>query len=126
MAAKRLYKGRGTKARMTRAFERRYGKRGRAVYGAVIGKVAREQAARRGEKVERVRRHESTSRKGRRFEVRAHEARLEGERYHPRGEYEEEVRGYEVPAHASRSRKGKREWVRRHHVRRHKARVRRF
>lgn len=49
-----LYKGRGTPARERREFERRYGRRGGRrhrggdyIYGAVVGKVRRERAARR-------------------------------------------------------------------------------
>ena len=44
-----LYRGRGTKERERRAFEKEYGKaRGDYVYGATVGKVARERAAKRG------------------------------------------------------------------------------
>jgi len=43
MTAGKLYRGKGTKARQLAAFRGRYGKRGAAVYGAVVGKVAREQ-----------------------------------------------------------------------------------
>ena len=40
---KRLYRGKGTKARELRSFEARYGKeRGKKVYGATVGKVYRE------------------------------------------------------------------------------------
>lgn len=126
MTKKQLYRGRGTKARELRAFRARYGRRGAEVYGKVIGKVAREQAAKRGEKVERVRKHRSHTRKGKPETVRAHEAFLEGERYGPKGSYTEQVKGFTVPAHASRSRKGKREWVKAHRVRPHRTRVRRF
>jgi hypothetical protein len=44
---RRLYRN-GAKSGEERAFERRYGTRGRYVYGATVGKVRREQAARRG------------------------------------------------------------------------------
>lgn len=126
MSKKKLYRGSGTKARMKRSFARRYGARGAYVYGAVIGKVAREQARKRGRKVERIRGHPSHSRSGTPEEVRPHEAILVGSRYPPEGSYSEMVRGYEVPGHASRSRKGKREWVRRHRVRAHPTTVRRI
>lgn len=44
-----LYRGRGTEAREMELFEERYGKRrGDYVYGATVGKVRRERAARRG------------------------------------------------------------------------------
>lgn len=44
---RRLYRGRGTKGRERKAFERRYGKRrGDYIYGAVVGKVKRERAGR--------------------------------------------------------------------------------
>jgi len=43
-----LYKGQGTEAREVLEFEERYGKRkGAYVYGAVVGKVKRERAAKR-------------------------------------------------------------------------------
>ena len=38
-----LYKGKGTKAKQMRKFEKRYGKKkGDYVYGAVVGKIRRE------------------------------------------------------------------------------------
>ncbi len=44
---RRLYKGKGTKARERAAFRKKYGARGSYVYGAVVGKVKRERAAAR-------------------------------------------------------------------------------
>ncbi len=80
----KLYRGPGTRSKEARAFGRRYGKRGgRArkggayVYGAVIGKVKREQAAKRGGVlIEEVKRHTSHSKKGKPFIVRRHKARV--------------------------------------------------
>lgn len=73
----KLYRGKGTKARQERAFKARYGKRGPEVYGKVLGKVAREQAAERGGiKIEQVKQHESKSKRGRKFQVRHHIARI--------------------------------------------------
>lgn len=75
---KRLYRGKGTKRFELRKFNKRYGaKRGKAVWGAVIGKVAREQAAATGRtKIEWVKRHKAHSVKGRPFIVRRHPARV--------------------------------------------------
>jgi hypothetical protein len=43
-----LFKGRGTEHREMEEFEERYGKdRGDYIYGATVGKVARERAAKR-------------------------------------------------------------------------------
>jgi len=43
-----LYRGKGTKAKQEKKFEKRYGKKkGKYVYGSVIGKVRRERAAKR-------------------------------------------------------------------------------
>ena len=50
---RRLYRGAGTRARELREFQERYGPRGVIVYGAVVGKVKREQEA----KVAKRRRH---------------------------------------------------------------------
>lgn len=73
----RLYRGRGTRQRELRKFEAEYGReKGRRVYGAVIGKVRREQV-RSGARspIERVRPH--TGRRGRRrFRVRGYRARI--------------------------------------------------
>lgn len=46
--APHLYRGRGTQERELTEFEDRYGARGPYVYGATIGKVRRERAAKRG------------------------------------------------------------------------------
>ncbi len=71
---KHLYRD-GAAPAEERAFDERYGARGPEVYGAVVGKTAREEAAKRGgRKVERVRRHKSTTSRGKVFEVRQHEA----------------------------------------------------
>ena len=123
MAKGKLYRGAGTRSRQLRAFGRRYGKRGRAVYGAVVGKVAREQAVARGEKVERVRPHRSHTRSGHTEHVRGHPARLEGERYGWGARHVRRVTGYWVPAHWSYSKAGKREWVAGHRVRGHSTHV---
>jgi hypothetical protein len=73
----KLYRGRGTKAKELRAFGRRYPGRGKIVYGRVIGKVKREQAAKRGGVlIEEVKRHRSHSSKGKPFIVRRHNARV--------------------------------------------------
>jgi hypothetical protein len=79
-----LYRGEG-KVVQRRAFERRYGKaRGDRVYGATIGKVARERAARRpsGTVVEEVKGHVSFSASGAPEWVSRHEARVHA---HPHG-----------------------------------------
>lgn len=133
MATSHLYRGRGTPSRQLKSFKARYGARAGYVYGATVGKVAREQARLRGEKRERVREHRSTTRLGVPEYVRSHEARLEGSRYGPIGSYETEIRTHEVRphrvrAHLSRSKRGRIERVRGHVVRgyrvaRHGARV---
>jgi len=77
---KRLYRGKqGEESR--REIERRYEERGESParaeqsYDAIVGKVAREQAAERGgAKVEDVRAHRSHSATGTPEEVRAHQA----------------------------------------------------
>lgn len=69
----------GAQASQLRAFQKRYGKRkGALVYGAVIGKVRREQfeAGTRGRE-EWVSPHKSHSRTGRPEHVRGHVARVE-------------------------------------------------
>lgn len=87
MAKGKLYRGRGTKAAQMRAFRRRYGPRGAAVYGAVVGKVHREQVAlgEPGKTVENVKEGwvpTHMSRRGRKkfrvkgHRVRAHKARI--------------------------------------------------
>lgn len=61
-----------------REFEERYGtEKGRRVFGAVVGKVRREQfrEGRRG-RFETVRQHESHTRYGKREHVRGHRARI--------------------------------------------------
>lgn len=61
-----------------REFEERYGsEKGRRVFGAVVGKVRREQVreGRRGP-VERIRTHVSHTRYGKREHVRGHRARI--------------------------------------------------
>ena len=66
----------GAEGRELREFEARYGpEHGREVYGAVVGKVAREQAAYRpgGVKVEHIPGHISFSSKGQREWVRGSE-----------------------------------------------------
>ena len=123
MAKGKLYRGRGTRASQRRAFKARYGKRSGYVYGAVIGKVAREQAIRAGRKTERVRGHPSRTRYGAPEWVRAHEATLRGRDWREGGTYKEHVKGGWVPGHWSRSRTGKREWVRGHRMRGHMTRV---
>jgi len=67
-----LYSTKKGRAASRAAFTRRYGARkGRYVYGAVVGKVRREQAA-AGTRPHRetIRAHTSRSRRGRRFRVR--------------------------------------------------------
>ena len=86
---RRLYRGRA-KAIELRDFEARYGKaKGPRVYGATVGKVAREQVAASpsGVKVEHVRGHMSFSSEGRPERVRAHKARIVVAHPHPRGEH---------------------------------------
>jgi len=94
-----------------RKFEEEYGKdKGDRVFGATVGKVASEQARNRGrDKVERVEAHESTSPRGRRFRVQAHEAHVGPSE----AEHLERV-PVEIPGHVSFSRGGKREEVRPH------------
>jgi hypothetical protein len=77
----------GARKRELAEFEERYGREhGKEVYGATVGKVAREQAAERGgEKVEEIPTHYS-ERNGKRFEVRAHEAVVVAHP-HSRGEH---------------------------------------
>ncbi len=72
---RRLYRG-GAKGPELREFEARYGpEHGQVVYGEVIGKVAREQAAEHGGvKVEKIPGHISFSSEGLREHVRAHDA----------------------------------------------------
>lgn len=77
----RLYRG-GAKSRQLRSFERRYGAaRGKRIYGAVVGKVHREQVAlhERGAGTEHVRAGwvpSHMSRRGRtRFRVKGHRVR---------------------------------------------------
>lgn len=85
----RLYRGRGTRARELRSFQERYGaRRGRRVYGAVVGKTARERAARRPRHTlrERVKPHWSESSEGKRYRVRGHEAIIVAHP-HSRGEH---------------------------------------
>jgi hypothetical protein len=57
-------------------------------YGRIVGKVAREQAAKSpsGTKLEHIRGHIAFSDEGRRFEVRAHDAHVHAER-HARGHH---------------------------------------
>jgi hypothetical protein len=102
MAARRrgrkLYRGKSG-ARTRRSIIRRYERQGesparaRESYGRIVGKVAREQAARRrgGVKVERVRSHGSHSRTGTPERVRGHTARVRadppGDPYSPRAKY---------------------------------------
>lgn len=81
MSKGRLYKGKGTKARNLTKFRKRYGSRGGRIYGAVVGKVHREQVAlgERGKSTERVRSgwvpgHWSR-RNGKRFRVKGHRVR---------------------------------------------------
>jgi hypothetical protein len=126
MSKGNLYRGRGTKEAQLRRFRAAYGRRGPGVYGAVVGKVAREQARKRGKKVEKVKGHMSTSVLGKPYFVKAHEAVLVGERYKPGSTYTVITRPYEVPTHVSHSKTGKREIVRRHKVKAHKTRVRRL
>ncbi|MCI4360083.1 MAG: hypothetical protein L3J91_00105 [Thermoplasmata archaeon] len=109
--ASHLYRGRGTPERERRAFTEEYGPRkGPKVYGAVVGKVARERAERRpsGELRERVRGHLET-RNGRTFRVRAHTARIHAE---PHG------RGHHMGRCGTACRRGK-------HAHRHPGRRRR-
>jgi hypothetical protein len=73
-----LYTNPSQRAENLRDFERRYGaKKGRRVFGAVVGKVRREQIheGRRGH-IERISPHYSTSRRGKRFYVRGHQAHV--------------------------------------------------
>lgn len=133
MSEGHLYRGRGTRSRQLRNFKERYGARGAEVYGKVVGKVAREQAERRGVKIERVRAHGSRTRYGAPERVGSHVARLVGSRYGPTGTYRETVEDHYVKEHSVRGhyahRDGRRVWIPRHtvkryHVRRHTARVR--
>lgn len=124
MSEGHLYRGRGTRSRQLRNFKERYGARGAEVYGKVVGKVAREQAEKRGRKVERVRAHGSHTRYGARERVRSHRATLIGSRYGSTGSYTETVRPHYVKGHYSYTRSGERVWVRGHYVRGHGARVR--
>ncbi len=73
----RLYR-KGGKARSLKSFKARYGARkGARVFGAVVGKVKREQAAKHsGVLIEEVKRHTSHSKKGTPFIVRRHKARV--------------------------------------------------
>jgi hypothetical protein len=79
--AKHLYRD-GTKGPEEREFEDRYGKKkGKRVYGAVVGKVERERAAdveddrpRSRSSEHEVEEHEETVR-GRRYRVRGHRAK---------------------------------------------------
>jgi hypothetical protein len=82
-----LYRGRGTRARELREFERRYPGRGARVYGATIQKVAEERAAQRpgGELREYVRPTTATSKRGRRFRRRGHYVEIVA---HPHGKGE--------------------------------------
>lgn len=71
--ARHLYRGQGTEARELEAFEREYphgGRHGRSaayIYGATVGKVARERAAKRAkERSRRYRRRRRASRPRRR------------------------------------------------------------
>lgn len=82
-----LYRGRGVRRREQREFKRRYGRRGAAVYGAVIGKTKREQAERAGGELrEHIQTHEATSDRGRRFRVRGHYATVHAH-LHGRGDH---------------------------------------
>lgn len=109
---KHLYRD-GAEGAEEREFDQRYGARGPDVYGRVINKVSREQAAKRKgrKKRERVRAHESTSSSGKRFRVRAHEEEIsadpEDDRPRSRGS------SHEVEAH-EREVDGRREHVREH------------
>jgi bisphosphoglycerate-dependent phosphoglycerate mutase len=106
--SRRLYRE-GAHGTEEREFEDRYGEhKGERVYGAVVGKVAREQAAERGgKKVERIRRHPATSSQGKPYIVRAHEAEVtadpeddrprRGSSEHEVEPHEETVRGRRYP-----------------------------
>ncbi|MDE1822064.1 MAG: hypothetical protein KGI98_14585 [Euryarchaeota archaeon] len=84
-----LFRGRQG-AQERKDFEARYGKKhGDAVYGATVGKVAREQAAASpsGVKIEHVRGHMSFSSAGAPERVRPHTARIVVSHPHSRGEH---------------------------------------
>ena len=86
---RRLFRGRQG-AQERKDFEARYGKaHGDAVYGATVGKVAREQAAASpsGVKIEHVRGHMSFSSTGAPEKVRPHTARIVVSHPHSRGEH---------------------------------------
>ena len=72
-----LYTNRRERAQNLRSFKARYGKRGPEVFGAVVGKVRREQvAAGKRSNREWVAPHTSHSRTGRREHVKGHYARV--------------------------------------------------
>ncbi len=73
-----LYSNPAERKKNLRSFEERYGAaKGKRVYGAVVGKVRREQAAAgTRSRVERVGAHRSTSRTGNPEWVRGHRARI--------------------------------------------------
>lgn len=90
-----LYRNAEERERVEREFERRYGggrsetgESPREIYGATVGKVAREQAAHEpgGVKVEHVPGHISFSREGDREWVRSHEAFVHAHP-HPHGHH---------------------------------------
>ena len=83
MVRRRLYRGKGTRRREQREFKRRYGRRGPEVYGDVIGKTKREQAAKAGGEIrEYVQAHRAVSDEGRPYRVRGHYAEIHA---HPHG-----------------------------------------
>ena len=80
MARGKLYRG-GAKRGQLRSFNKRYGSRGKYIYGATVGKVHREQIERheRGKEIEHVKEgwvpaHWSR-RDGKRFRVRGHKVK---------------------------------------------------
>lgn len=78
---KHLYKGKGTKQRELKKFKREYGSSGKRIYGAVVGKVKREQEAKKQGKdniMESRRKRSAAAKKGwrtRRAERRTHTRR---------------------------------------------------
>src|SRR5579864_6460946 len=79
---KHLYKE-GANVKMEADFERKYGPRGKEIYGAVLGKVAREKAAANGGTyVEEVKAHESRSATGTPEHVRGHKAIVHAHPHH--------------------------------------------
>ena len=107
---KPLYRGgRRTRRRELRQFDAEYGDRGPYVYGATVGKVGRERAAKRGGRMrERVRGHWSTSSRGHRYHVKSHWATVHSvphSRGHHSGRCGSACRRGQVPHRHARTRR---------------------